>query len=213
MSNLKVLLADDHEILRDGLKLLVNSQSDMEVIGEAENGRRALELAAELCPDVVVTDVSMPGLSGAEVTLGLKRVCSSTKVIALTVHEDRAYLRQLLEAGANGYVLKRSAADELVRALRVVASGGSYLDPALAGTVAEEFRDQSIDHAAKLSNREAEVAKLIAMGFTNKEIAGQLEIGTKSVETYKARSLEKLGLESRAELVRYALERGWLESS
>lgn len=213
MPKLRILLADDHEILREGLKLLVNSQSDLEVVGEAADGQSALELAADLCPDIVVTDVSMPGLGGAEVASQLKRVCPSARVIALTVHEDRAYLRQLLEAGAKGYVLKRSAADELVRAVRIVATGGTYLDPFLAETVAEAMRGHWADNAARLSAREEEVARLIAMGFTNKEIAAQLEIGTKSVETYKARSLEKLGLESRAELVRYALDCGWLEAN
>ena len=211
MAKLRVYLADDHAVVRAGLKTLLNDQTDMEVVGEAADGRTALEQATLLCPDVVVTDVSMPGLGGAEVADGLRRACPQTKIVALTVHEDKGYLRRLLEAGATGYVLKRSAAEELVRAVRAVADGGTYLDPALAGQVAAEFARKHAGPTAELSEREAEVVRLIAMGNTNKEIAAKLNVGVKSVETYKARSLEKLGLESRADLFRYALGRGWLQ--
>jgi len=210
MEKVRVFLADDHAVVREGLKTLLTAQPDIEVVGEASDGRTALERATLLCADVVVTDVSMPGLGGAEVADGLRRACPATKVVALTVHEDRGYLRRLLEAGAAGYILKRSAADELVRAVRAVAAGGTYLDPALAGKVADEFAGRGVEGGAALSEREEEVAKLIARGFTNKEIAAQLDVGVKSVETYKARALEKLGLASRADLVRHALGRGWL---
>jgi DNA-binding NarL/FixJ family response regulator len=210
MSKLRVYLAEDHAIVREGLKMLLSAQPDMEIVGEAADGRTALEQATLICADVVITDVSMPELGGAELTEGLRRACPQTKVVALTVHEDKGYLRRLLEAGAAGYVLKRSAADELVRAVRAVAAGGTYLDPTLAGRLADEFVGRRAGPTAPLSPREEEVARLIAMGYTNKEIAAQLRVGVKSVETYKSRALEKLALDSRADLVRYALSRGWL---
>jgi DNA-binding NarL/FixJ family response regulator len=217
MARLRVLLVDDHAVVREGLKALVNAQSDMEVCGEAGDGRTACERAKELLPDVVVMDVSMPQMSGAQATMRLKQECPQVKVLALSVHEDRGYLRQLLEAGASGYVLKRAAAEELIRAVRTVAAGGVYLDPSLAGKVVGGFVRKPSGKGApasnELSDREEEVVRLTAAGHSNKEIAGRLELSVKTVETYKARSLEKLGLRSRADLVRYALGRGWLQDS
>jgi DNA-binding NarL/FixJ family response regulator len=201
-------------VVREGLKALVSAQPGMEVSGEAGDGRTACELVQQLQPDVVVMDVSMPEMSGAQATEELRRACPHVKVLALTVHEDKGYLRQLLEAGAVGYVLKRAAAEELVHAIRTVAAGGIYLDPALAGKVVGSFvrkpPGRGVAEGGDLSEREAEVVRLVAAGHSNKEIAGQLELSIKTVETYKARSLEKLGLHSRADLVRYALQRGWL---
>jgi len=169
----------------------------------------------ELRPDVVVMDVSMPGVGGAQAAERIRRECPGVKVLALTVHEDKGYLRQLLAAGAAGYVLKRAAAEELVRAIRAVAAGGVYLDPALAGKVVRGFVRQSPgeDTAAGgvLSDREVEVVRLTAAGHSNKEVASRLDLSVKTVETYKARALDKLGLETRADLVRYALQRGWLQ--
>ena len=166
---------------------------------------------------MVVLDVSMPGISGAQAAERLRRECPRVKILALTVHEDKGYLRQLLEAGASGYVLKRAAAEELIRAIRTVAAGGIYLDPALAGKVVRSFvRKQpgkGVAEELELSEREIAVVRLIAAGHSNKEIAGQLAISVKTVETYKARSLEKLGLHSRADLVRYALQQGWLQQT
>ena len=215
MTKLRVFLADDHAVVREGLKALVNGQAGMEVVGEAADGQAALEGATALCPDVVVMDISMPGLSGAKATGQLKEACPGVKVLALTAHEDRSYLRQLLQAGAVGYVLKRSAAEALVHAIRTVADGGVYLDPALAGQVASAFvgKRGATDAApeAELSEREEEVVRLIAQGYSNKEIAARLALSVKTVETYKARSLEKLGLRGRTDLVRYALQRGWLQ--
>jgi DNA-binding NarL/FixJ family response regulator len=215
MAELRVFLADDHAVVREGLKALVNAQPDMEVIGEAADGEAACAAVLELLPDVVVLDISMPGLSGARATELLKQASPQVKVLALTVHEDKGYLRQLLEAGAAGYVLKRAAAEELIRAIRTVAGGGIYLDPALAGKVVGGFvrkpAVKGVPDAIDLSDREAEVVRLVAAGHSNKEIAGRLDLSVKTVETYKARSLEKLGLHSRADLVRYALQRGWLQ--
>jgi DNA-binding NarL/FixJ family response regulator len=215
MPRLRVLLADDHNVVREGLKALINAQDGMEVVGEAADGPTAVARAAELRPDVVVMDITMPGLNGAKATGRVREACPGVKVLALTAHEDRAYLRQLLEAGATGYVLKRAAAAELVQAVRAVAAGGVYLDPALAGRVAGGFVTAAAAREAltgtDLSDREEEVVRLIADGFSNKQIATRLSLSVKTVETYKARSLEKLGLRDRIELVRYARQRGWLE--
>ena len=217
MTKLRVFLADDHAVVREGLKALINVQPDMEVIGEAGDGQAACEQVPLLRPDVAVLDVSMPLLSGAQAAERLKKECPQVKVLALTVHEDKGYLRQLLEAGAAGYVLKRAAAEELIRAIRAVAAGGVYLDPALAGKVVGGFvrkpAARDVPDGVELSEREAEVVRLVAAGHSNKEIAGRLDLSVKTVETYKARSLEKLGLHSRADLVRYALGRGWLRDA
>ncbi|MEX2121756.1 MAG: response regulator transcription factor [Pirellulales bacterium] len=216
MVKLRVYLADDHAVVRAGLKALIDSQPDMEVSGEAGDGRAACQHVQELQPDVVVMDISMPGVSGAQATAQLKETCPGVKVLALTVHEDTGYLRLLLEAGASGYVLKRAAAEELIHAIRTVAAGGVYLDPALAGKVVGSFVrapvGKSVPKGGGLSDREAEVVRLIAAGYSNKEIANRLSLSVKTVETYKARSMEKLGLDSRADLVRYALQRGWLQN-
>jgi len=216
MAQLRIYLADDHTVVREGLKALINAQPQMEVIGEAGDGRTACEQVQELQPDVVVMDVSMPRLNGAQATAQLKQACPNVKVLALTVHEDKGYLRLLLEAGASGYMLKRAAAEELIHAIRTVAAGGVYLDPALAGKVVKSFvgapTDKGVFEGSDLSDREAEVVRLIAAGYTNKEIASRLALSVKTVETYKARSMEKLGLDSRADLVRYALQRGWLQN-
>jgi DNA-binding NarL/FixJ family response regulator len=217
MTKLRIFLADDHAVVREGLKSLINAQPDMEVIGEAGDGRDACERAEHTRPDVVVLDVSMPGMSGAQAAARLRQGCPEVRVLALTVHEDKGYLRQLLGAGAAGYVLKRAAAEELIRAIRAVAAGGVYLDPALAGKVVGGFVRQppgkGAPEAGDLSERETDVVRLVAAGHSNKEIAGRLELSVKTVETYKARSLEKLGLRNRADLVRYALRQGWLQDA
>ena len=214
MTKLRIFLADDHAVVREGLKALVNAQPDMAVVGEAADGASACEQVPQLQVDVVVLDVSMPGMSGAQAAEQLRQECPQVKVLALTVHEDKGYLRQLLEAGAAGYMLKCAAAAELIRAIRGVAEGGVYLDPSLAGKVVGGFvRKHPTNDAVEeveLSDRESAVVRLVAAGHSNKEIAGQLDISVKTVETYKARSLEKLGMHSRADLVRYALQQGWL---
>jgi DNA-binding NarL/FixJ family response regulator len=214
MAELSIFIADDHAIVREGLKLLVSAQPEMRVVGEAGDGHAAYQGIVELRPDVAVMDLSMPGLSGAQATEHLKRSCPEVKVVALTVHEDESYLRGLLEAGAVGYILKRSAAEELIHAIRRVAAGGVYLDPSLAGKLVSVYLDdRSIAEPTdlgELTDREAEVVRLIAMGHSNKEIAARLGISVKTVETHKARSLEKLDLHSRADLVRHALQHGWL---
>jgi DNA-binding NarL/FixJ family response regulator len=215
MDKLRVFLADDHSVVREGLKALINSQRDMLVVGEAESGRVAWQLAKEAQPDVVVMDVSMPELSGAQATENLRRDCPQIKVLALTIHEDKGYVRQMLEAGASGYVLKRAAMDELAKAVRTVAAGGSYLDPTLAANVVSSYLNQNVrgrePSNRNLSERESQVLRLIAWGYSNKEVAWKLSINVKTVDTYKLRLMEKLDLCSRTDIVRYALRRGWLK--
>jgi DNA-binding NarL/FixJ family response regulator len=214
-SKLRVFIAEDYNIVREGLKALVSAQPDMEVVGDAADGVAACEGALALGPDVVVMDLSMPALNGAKATERLKQARPEIRVLALTVHEDRTYIRQLLEAGADGYVLKRVVADELIRAIRVVAAGGTYLDPGVAAKVVGGFVQGSPSSgrdagAGDLSGREEEVLRMIARGHTNKDIAARLDISVKTVETYKTRSMEKLGLAGRADIVRYAVRQGWL---
>ena len=215
-SIIRVVLADDHAVVREGLKSLLNQQADMRVIGEAGNGEDALHVALSLSPDVVVTDVSMPGKTGVELCEQLRRDNPRIKVLALTVHEERIYLTQLLRAGASGYVLKRAAPQDLVNAVRAVAAGGTYIDPSFAGAVVTGYLHSESGELAieeKLSEREREVVMRIARGFSNKEIAAELELSVKTVETYKARVAEKLGLHSRVDIVRYAARRGWVGDS
>jgi DNA-binding NarL/FixJ family response regulator len=215
VNKLRILIADDHQIVREGLKALVNAQPDMHVVGEAEDGRTAWLLAKQLQPDVVVMDVSMPEMNGAEVTERLHVECPQIKVLALTIYEDKGYLQKLLKAGASGYVLKRTVMEELVRAIRAVAKGRNYIDPTLAGKVVSGYISQDSGAArvagGELSEREEQVLRLVAWGYSNKEIGAQLEISVKTVETYKVRLMEKLDLRSRADIVRYALRQGWLQ--
>jgi DNA-binding NarL/FixJ family response regulator len=203
--------------MREGLKSLVNAQSDMNVIGEADNGRTALLKAKELHPDIVVMDISMPEMNGIQATERLKHACQDIKVLILTAHDDTGYLRQLLEAGASGYVLKRVAAEELIKAIRAVVAGGVYLDPTLAGKVVSGYvgtrRLRGTPQCNKLSDRETEVLRLVAWGYTNKEIASYLNLSVKTVETHKGNLMEKLDLKSRVEMVRYALRQGWLRET
>lgn len=211
---LRVVLADDHAVVREGLKALVNAQPDMRVIGEAADGEAAWRMATELAPDVLVMDLSMPVLGGADAAVRVRRDCPNVKILALTVHEERMYLTQLLRAGASGYVLKRAAAAELVRAVRTVAAGGTYIDPSVAGALVEGYLDaqevaEQPAHSA-LSERERQVLIGIAQGFSNKELAATLGLSVKTVETYKTRVAEKLGLRTRVDIVRYASRQGWL---
>jgi DNA-binding NarL/FixJ family response regulator len=211
----RVLMVDDHPVVLAGLNALVEADPDFEVVGKARDGRTALRLARQLLPDVVVLDISMPEMNGIEVATALLAERPECRVLVLTVHEDRAYLRQLVEAGVSGYLLKRSASEELIRALHAVVSGGMYLDPAIAGKVvgrtAKGAVHPQLGQAAELSERETDVLRLVAGGHSNKEISARLNISVKTVETYKARAMEKLGYRSRVELVRYAADQGWLD--
>ena len=217
MKKLRILLADDHKIVREGLRLLIDSRSDMHVVGEATNGREVLLKARDLKPDVVVMDLSMPELNGLQATEQLKAERPEIKVVALTAHEDESYLRQLCKVGAVGYVLKRSAGDELIKAIGTVAKGGVYFEAALAGkALSRQMAGTSVKNEPRtggLSEREKNVLIMLAWGYSNKEIAGHLTLSVKTVETYKVRIGEKLGLRSRTEMVQYALRQGWLNET
>jgi DNA-binding NarL/FixJ family response regulator len=216
ITKLRIFLAEDHVMVRTGLKSLINAETDMEVIGEATDGQTALKKSIDLKPDVVVMDISLPQLSGTQATQQLKSTCPNIRVVALTVHEDKSYLRELLEAGASGYVLKRAAAEDLIRAIRLVAGGRVYLDPHLAGTIVgtlvRKRSTKQLLQGNELSDRETEVLRLIAKGHSNKEIASQLNLSVKTIETYKTRSMDKVGLRSRTDIVRYAYHQGWLQN-
>lgn len=212
MKKLRLLLVDDHAVVREGLRSLLGTDQRFEVVGEAADGLTAISVAENLHPDVVVMDVSMPGLNGAQVTRRLKENLPHTKTIALTVHEEGGYLRSLMDAGASGYVLKRSAASELLRAIEVIGEGGTYLDSSLAGQLVSKLghRRPSQASSSALSEREREVVRYVSHGYSNKEIAAKLDVSVKTVETYRYRATDKLGLRSRADLVRYAIDQGWL---
>jgi DNA-binding NarL/FixJ family response regulator len=213
---IRIVLADDHPIVLDGLRNLIRAEPDFELVGEAASGLSALKIIREQRPDVAVLDISMPELNGIVLSRRLAAEMPGLRLLVLTLHEDRAYLNQALEAGVRGYVLKRSAVENLVQAIRAVLVGGLYIDPAIVGRVFESKQVNKRLTARKgvapaLTDREADVLKMAALGFTNKEIASRLDVGVKSIETYKARGLEKLGLKTRAELVRYASGQGWLD--
>jgi two-component system, NarL family, response regulator NreC len=215
MSKIRILLVDDHAVVREGLKSLIESEPDMEVVADAPDGQTALELVATANPDVAVLDLSLPDMSGAQVAAQIHESHPQIKMLALTLHEDSGYLRMMLDVGANGYVLKRAAAAELVQAIRSVSAGGTYIDPSLAGNLfnGHNGTPHSEVPTAELSERETEVMKMIARGYSNKEIASKLKLSVKTIETYKMRSMEKLQMRSRVEIVRYAALRGWLAPS
>jgi DNA-binding NarL/FixJ family response regulator len=215
MKKLRILLADDHAVLRAGLHALLVAERDLEVVGEAADGREAVALAEELRPDVVVMDISMPIMNGLEATREIAARLPETHVLALTMHAEEQYLLQVLEAGGAGYVLKRSADTELMRAIRAVARGEAFVYPdALRLLLAKYPRDGNRRGARhhQLSEREEEVLRLTAEGYSNHEIATELAISTKTVDTYRQRIMEKLDLHHRAELVHYALDRGLLKA-
>lgn len=212
-SKIRVLIADDHAILRAGLRMLIDSQPDMKVIAEAPNGEDAVRLARAERPDVVILDITMPGGGGLRAVPEILKVCASTRVLLLTMHEEPAYLRTALASGAAGYVLKKSVDANLLAAIRSVHKGRSYIDSELASALIQHTLPDLAQPGRPdevLSERELQVLKLVAEGFSSREIAEQIYIGVKTVETYRARFAEKLGLKSRADLVRYALEVGLL---
>lgn len=216
MNAIRVALADDHPVVLTGVKALLQSSPDFEVVGEAVTGTAALDLVARVLPDVAVFDISMPELSGLDLAEELAKRCPDVKLLALTVHEDRAYVQRLLQAGVRGYLLKRTAAEDLAHAIRAVASGGIYLDPAVAAKALPQSADRTrgsegAPDGEELSPRERDVLRLTAQGYANKEIASRLGISIKSVETYKARAATKLNLRTRAEIVRYGASQGWIE--
>lgn len=213
MSRIRVTLADDHPIVLAGMKALLDSAEDILVVDEARDGLTAMESVKAHHPDIAILDISMPEMSGLEVAHKLATDCPDVRLLALTVHEDRAYVQPMLQAGARGYLLKRSAAEELIRAIRAIAGGGIYLDPSIVEKALPGSAEPppARSDAAELGQRETEVLQFIARGFSNKEIAGRLDVSVKTVETHKARALEKLGLRTRADIVRYGASHRWLD--
>jgi two-component system, NarL family, response regulator NreC len=214
---LRVLLADDHVIVRHGLKLLIDGQPDMTVIAEVGDGDAAVQRAIELKPDVIVMDISMPGMNGLIATRKLKQLQPRAAIVTLTRHSDDAYLQELLRAGVSGYVLKQSSPGELLQAIRAAAAGGQYLDSALTARVTAGFLGKQgkreTQPSGTVSDRESEVLRLIASGHSNKEIASRMSLSVKTVEAHKANAMRKLGLTGRIDIVKYAILQGWLHQT
>ncbi len=215
MGKVRILLADDHTILREGIKVLLNRERDMEIVAEAEDGAQALEQVRSVKPDVVVMDISMPKIGGLEVTREITETFPDVKVVILTMHDNEEYLVQALKSGAKGYVLKEAAATDLAEAIRAVVRGDAYLYPAVARKLVDDYvnRVRTIKTASEsLTPREREVLKLVAEGHTNKEIADYLGISVKTVENHRANLMRKLDLHDRTELARYAIKIGLVEA-
>jgi two-component system response regulator NreC len=217
-AKIRVLIADDHAILRSGLKLLVDAQIDMEVVAEAADGKQAVDKAKETTPDVALIDLSMPRSGGMDALQKIITPGGKTRVVVLTMYDDPAYLRSALAAGASGYVLKRSVDGDLLSAIRAVHRGGIFIDPSLAKVLVQDVlttkgaKNIQGQPAKLLSDREMQVLRLVARGYSSKQIAGQIFVSAKTVETYRSRLLEKLGLTSRSDLVRYAVHTGLLSA-
>lgn len=207
-TKIRVLLADDHAILRKGVRMLIHTQPDMEVVGEARTGREAIAEARRLKPDIVVMDVSMPELNGIE---GTRQICDEltrTKVIALSMHKDSVYVREILRAGARGYLLKDSEDEDLLKAVRCVFRGEAYLSPAVSDAVLTDYRKQVTNPVDLLTSREREILTMVAEGKTNKEIAQALNLSVYTVESHRGSAMEKLNLHNTGDIVRFALRNG-----
>jgi len=215
-SKIRVMTVDDHALVRAGLKLLVNAQADMEVVSEAADGEKALQIAREIEPDVILLDLTMPGLGPMKMLQEIRKTCSSSRVLILTMHDDGAFLRAALAAGASGYLLKRAVDIELIGAIRAVHRGGIFVDPRLAGVFVQDIQAKKSKRANPaepvkiLSDRELQVLGLVARGFTSAQIAKHIAVGVKTVETYRSRFSEKLGLRKRSEVIRFAVQMGIL---
>ena len=211
---LRILLVEDHATVREGLKLLVHTQADMEVIDEASDGDEAIQRAQFRRPDIVIMDLSMPGMSGLLATRKLKQLLPDVKIIALTRHADETYVHELLRAGVSGYVLKQSPHSELLHAIRAAATGGQHIDPALTRHLAAPFVAGDLNNARRrlpgITDRETEVLRLTAQGHSNKEIAGKLDVSVRTVEVHKANAMRKLHINGRIELLQFAMVQGWL---
>ena len=212
MSKIQILLVDDHEIVRTGLRMMLLAEDDLEIVGEVNSGEESLQAVQDLKPDVVLMDVAMPGIGGIEATRKIKAVNADTAVLALTMHEDEQYFFEMLNAGASGYIPKRAAPDDLVSAIRVVSQGNVFLYPTLAKLLVKDFLDRAESGSAlvieDLTPREREVLTHIAEGYTNREIAENLVISVKTVDRHRENIMQKLNLHNRVELVKYAIEKG-----
>jgi two-component system, NarL family, response regulator NreC len=213
---IRVMIVDDHAILRTGLRMLVNAQTDMEVVSEAPDGEKAIQKVQESKPDVTLLDLTMPRVSGMKALQEIARNCRETRVLVLTMHDDPAYLRSALAAGASGYLLKRAVDSELIAAIRAVHRGGVFVDPRLASILVQDVLAKKSKKADPtkmtniLSDRELQVLGLVAQGYTSAQIAKQISVGVKTVETYRSRFAEKLGLRTRSDVIRFAVHMGLL---
>jgi two-component system response regulator NreC len=212
----KVVIADDHAVLRSGLRLLLEKQADLSVVGEASSGLATLALAEELQPDLIILDLSMPGLGGMDALPSLRQIAPQAKILVLTMHDDPQYLHRVLAERASGYILKKAADVELITAVRAVLEGDIYVHPAMTrallnGEVTEDLPSNQ-DPWSILSDREKEVLKLVALGYTSAEIAEQLALSSKTIDTYRARGMDKLGFQTRAALVRFTIQKGILQT-
>lgn len=208
---IRILLVDDHALVRRGFQMILAAEEDMEVVGEAADGRAAIELAEQLQPDVVVMDVAMPGLNGIEATRRLVEALPRSRVLALSMHKDSVYVREILRAGARGYLLKDAFDRDLVAAVRAVARGEAYLSPAVSEAVLSDYRKQVVDPLDLLTSREREILQMLAEGKTNKEIASTLNLSVYTVDAHRGRIMEKLNLHSIGELVRFAVRKGLID--
>ena len=217
MSQIRILLVDDHAVVRAGLRMLLAADPELEIVGEAENGTEGLRLAQELAPEVVLMDISMPDMNGIEATRRIKALCPDVAVLALTMHEDDQYFFEMLGAGASGYVPKRAAPNDLISAIHAVQRGGVFLFPSVARLLVSDYLQRSEQNGApgrgfdELTEREREVLTQIAQGRSNQEIAEELVISVKTVNRHRENIMAKLKLHSRVELVRYAIEKGLIE--
>ncbi len=219
MTTTRILIVDDHGVVRSGLKLILSAEQDFELVGEAATGLEAVSLAATLEPDIVLLDIGMPGMNGLEAARLIRQRTPDVRIVILTVYDDEAYLQQFLEIGVAGYVLKQAADTELVAAIRAVQRGESFIYPSLTAQLISLYLKQSKpppapeDNPAELSPRETEVLRLVALGYTGQQIGDQLSISASTVETHRGHIMDKLGLKGRAQLVRYALSKGLLEEA
>jgi two-component system response regulator NreC len=213
MDKIRILLADDHTILRDGIRSLLEEEADMQIIGEAEDGRTAVKMACQLEPDVILMDIGMPLLNGLEATRQIKRDCKHARILILTMHENEEYIRQVLASGAMGYILKDAAARDLLDAIRAVHRGEAVLSPAITRLVIEDYlRWGDLQQSANgLTPREQEVLQLIAEGYKNKEIASILNISIKTVQSHRSNLMQKLDLHNRGDLIKYAIQKKIIE--
>ena len=216
MKKIAVLLVDDHAIVRQGLRALLEAEGDIAVVGEAENGREAVVLAKKTLPDLVLMDLAMPGLNGLEATRQIVRNLPSARVLVLTSYGDDDYVTQLLEAGATGYLVKQTAAADLLKAIREVHEGNAFFSPSIAKRLRQQGREslgagQPCAKTGRLTSREAEVLQLVAEGFANKQIAAELSISIKTVEKHRQQAMNKLNIHDIAGLTRYAMSKGWVE--
>jgi DNA-binding NarL/FixJ family response regulator len=208
---IRILLADDHAVVRQGFKMILAAQPDMEIVGEAGNGREALDLAGQLQPDVIVMDVAMPELNGIEATRRVADLSPRSRVLALSMHKDSVYVREILRAGARGYLLKDSISSDLLAAVRAIARGEGYLSPGVSDAVLNDYRRHVTEPIDLLSSREREVLQMIAEGKTNKEIATVLNLSVYTVDAHRGRIMEKLNVHSVTDLVRFAVRSGLVD--